>query len=85
MVQLSHEQQQELSQHGDKPLGVVDPATGKLYYIIAGELYDRLWTLLGDDEFDIRETYAAQDAGLAKVWDDPELDVYNDYDAHKPQ
>jgi len=28
---------------------------------------------------------AAQDQALGKVWDDPELDVYNDYDAHKPQ
>ena len=38
-----------------------------------------------DDDFDIRETYAAQDAALTKVWDAPALDVYNDYDANKPK
>ena len=50
--------------------------------IIPGELYDSLQPLLEEGPFDIRETYAAQDAALAKVWDDPDLDVYNDYDAH---
>lgn len=82
---LSEEQQKQLQQHGDKPIQVVDPASQKVYFIIAGELFDRLRPLFDEDEFDIRETYAAQEAALAKVWNDPELDVYNDYDAHKPQ
>jgi hypothetical protein len=33
---------------------------------------------LNEESFDIRETYAAQETALAKVWDDPALDVYND-------
>lgn len=82
---LSKEQQQQLAEHGDKPIQVVDPASQKVYFIIAGELFDRLRPLFDEDEFDIRETYPAQEAALAKVWNDPELDVYNDYDAHKPQ
>jgi len=40
---------------------------------------------LFESGFDIRDTYAAQDEALAKVWNDPELDVYNNYDLHKPQ
>jgi hypothetical protein len=30
-----------------------------------------------DDEFQITETYAAQDAALASIWSDPELDIYD--------
>ena len=36
-----------------------------------------------DEPFDVRETYAAQDAALAKVWNEPELDAYNEYDQHR--
>jgi hypothetical protein len=40
--------------------------------------------LVATDEFDVRETYAAQDAALgAAGWDDPELDIYNEYDADR--
>lgn len=48
------------------------------------EQFDRLNALLATDQFDISETYAAQSAALAAAgWDDPELDIYNDYDAHR--
>lgn len=85
MVELSKEQLHELALSGDLPLRVVDPATQRVYVILPGDLYDRIRPILGDNSFDIRETYAAQQAALAKVWDDPELDIYNDYDSHKPQ
>jgi len=84
-TELSKEQQRELEQHGGKPIQVVHPDTRKVYVLIDGEIYNRLRPLFDDELFDIRETYAAQDQALGKVWDDPELDVYNDYDAHKPQ
>ncbi len=74
-----------MEQQGGRPIQVGDPATQKVYVIIAGDLYDKLRPLFDDDDFDIRETYPAQDAALAKVWSDPELDIYNDYDANKPQ
>jgi hypothetical protein len=83
MTTLTPEQAGELQQQGDRPLKVVDPETQKVYFIIAGDLFERLRPLFDDGEFDIRETYSAQEAALAKVWDDPELDVYNDYDIHR--
>jgi hypothetical protein len=49
-----------------------------VYVIIAGDLFNRVRPLFADDAFDIRETYPAQEAALAQVWDDPALDVYND-------
>ena len=33
---------------------------------------------MSDPPFDIRETYAAQEGALAKIWDDSALDVYNE-------
>jgi|AP95_1055475.scaffolds.fasta_scaffold124973_2 hypothetical protein len=78
-VELSPELSRELEGVGGKPLQVVDPLTQKVYVIVAGDLFDRLRALFDEDEFDIRETYGAQQAALANVWDDPELDAYNDY------
>jgi hypothetical protein len=84
---LSNEQRQQLAEHGDKPIPVVDPASQKVYFIIAGELFDRLRPLFDEDEFDIRETYAAQFAALntPECWDAPGMELYDNYDAHKPK
>ncbi len=84
-TELSQEQQRELEEHGGKPIEVVHPGTQKVYVLIDGEIYEKLRPLLDEGAFDIRETYAAQESALAKVWDDPELDVYNDYDVNDRQ
>ena len=77
--QLSEELQQELARQGDEPFQVVDPKTQRVYVLISADIFERLKPLLGDD-FDILDTYAAQStvAGAAG-WDDPEMDIYNDY------
>jgi hypothetical protein len=41
-------------------------------------------SIIGGDT-SIEELQVAQDEALAAVWNDPELDAYNDYDAHRPQ
>ena len=61
---LSEEQQRELDQHRGKPIPVVHPETHQVYFLIAGDLFERLRPLFDDGEFDIRETYAAQFAAL---------------------
>jgi hypothetical protein len=81
-IRLSEEQHQEVAREGNRPIATVDPGTQKVYYLVAAEIFERVRTLLGD-AFDIRDTYAAQDAALAKVWSDSELDAYADYDLHK--
>jgi len=77
-LQLTHHQHVDLEQHGDKPMPVIDPVNQRAYMLVAGELFDSVRALLDDGPFDIRETYAAEEAALAKVWDDPTLDVYHD-------
>ena len=39
-----------------------------------------LLQMLAGDQFDIADTYPAQEAGLASVWDDAQLDEYTEQD-----
>lgn len=81
-TQLTHEQHVLLEQHGDKPMPLVDPVDQKVYFLVAGDLFERFRALFNDDDFDVRETYAAQSEVAGKAgWDDPEMDVYDDYDS----
>jgi hypothetical protein len=49
------------------------------------EQYENLSALFAEgEEFDARELYPLMARSAAAAgWDDPDLDVYNDYDAHK--
>ena len=82
-TELSKEQQERLDSQQGRPIEVVHPQTQKVYVIIPGESFEKLRALFEDGDFDVRETYAAQSEALSAVWDDPELDLYNDYDSHK--
>ena len=62
-----------------------DEQTSKRYVLLPLEVYQRVGTVFAGGDFDISDTYAAQDEALAAVWDDPELDAYDNYDACKPQ
>ena len=77
-TQLTAEQRHDLQEHGNHPVPVVDPITNSVYFIVAGDLFERFKALFNDEPFDIRETYVAQESALSKVWDDPALDVYNE-------
>lgn len=74
-----------MATHPGEPIELVDDQSHDRYIVLPAEAFERIKALLTPDEFDIRETYAAQDSALASAgWDDPELDVYNDYDANLP-
>ncbi|MDA1051929.1 MAG: hypothetical protein O3C40_15795 [Planctomycetota bacterium] len=59
------------------------PMPQRVYVLLEADVFERVKALLSDDAFDVRDTYAAQDAALAKVWDDPELDAYADCYRHR--
>jgi hypothetical protein len=83
MIQLSDELRNALPKQGSS-VRVTDPATNQCYVLLTAEDYDRLQLLVRSAVVDPREAYAAQDAvARADGWDDPALDDYNDYDAHK--
>lgn len=71
---------------GDTPLRVVNPRTQKVYVLIADEHFERLNALLNLAPLSLDEQQQAlRDAGQRAGWDDPEMDVYDNYDAHQPQ
>lgn len=65
------------------PIYLVDHQGRATHVVIPTEAYSRLRSLLEAEAFDVRDTYEAQSQALARVWDDPELDLYNDYDQHR--
>jgi hypothetical protein len=83
-VPLSPEQASALAAQPGEPLEVIDDHSHARYVLLPAEQFERIKALVGADDFDIKESYAAQEQVLKKAgWDDPELDVYNDYDAHR--
>lgn len=80
-TKLTTEQRDDLQQHGYRPVPVVDPDSNAVYFLVARELFQEIF---GDESTDARVAADAQSivAGAAG-WDDPEMDVYDDYDAHR--
>ena len=81
---LSDEQRIALEQHAGQPLYVVDPVKRVEYVLIPADVYQRVHALLEAEEFDIRETYVAQEQSLgAAGWNDPAMDAYNELDPRR--
>jgi hypothetical protein len=81
---LSAEQREAVAGHPGQPVELVDEVSHARFVLLPAEQFERIKALLTADDFDVRESYAAQSAALAAAgWDDPELDIYNDYDAHR--
>ncbi len=83
-ITLSAEQRQAIADHPGEAVEIVDEVSQARFVLLPAEQFDRIKALLSNDEFDVRETYIAQSSALATAgWDDPELDIYNDYDANR--
>jgi hypothetical protein len=49
------------------------------------EVFDRIKAMIPEEEDSVRDAYRAQlDSAMRAGWDDPAMDDYNDYDAHRP-
>lgn len=82
---LSAELREALAAHPGEPIELRDDASEALYVILPKERFDRLREFLALDEEEVREFYPAQERALRLAgWDDPEMDIYNDYDANRP-
>jgi hypothetical protein len=83
-LSLSAEQHQALVEHEGELIEVIDEVSHARFVLLPIEQFDRIKALLTADEFDVRDSYAAQSAALgAAGWDDAALDIYNDYDANR--
>jgi hypothetical protein len=78
---LTDEMRQALESTKGRPVNVKDEQTQQEYILMPLSVYQRLSVLLGDDQFDVTDAYAAQStAAGATGWDDPEMDIYDQWD-----
>jgi hypothetical protein len=69
--------------HPGEPLELIDEHTHVAYMLVSADEFQRLKTAKDDE---LGETYAAQlESAMQAGWDDPRMDEYNDYDAHRGQ
>ena len=62
-------------------LELVDEQTHAAYVLVPAEEFHRLRTAVDDD---LADSYRAQiQSAMRAGWDAPEMDEYNDYDAHR--
>jgi hypothetical protein len=83
-AKLTDDLRQAIEECGGKPLYLVD-ATNNRYVLLRADQYERIQALLGEDDLDPRDMYPLIDEVMKEDWDDPAMDVYNDYDAQRPR
>jgi hypothetical protein len=86
MTKLTTEQQQALHDNPDGPVEVVDPGTNKVYVLVSADVYERIKPLFEQDPMsESEQRHLLLQAGKRAGWDAPEMDAYDDYDAHRPK
>jgi len=85
MIELTDEQRQQLRQQNAREIRFRDSEEGREYVIVPAEKYDRLRSLLYDDgDWTPEEQLKLlAESGKRSGWDDPEMDVYNNYDQNR--
>ena len=64
MIELKDDQLQNALDKEKQPVAVIDPRTGQQYLLIRREMYEKMQGILRP---------------FNRGWDDPELDVYEQY------
>jgi hypothetical protein len=82
-LKLNDDLRQAIEDHGGAPLYLTD-ASNNRYVLLRGDQFERLWALFGQDDLDPRAMYPLIDEVMKEDWDDPAMDLYNDYEAHRP-
>lgn len=82
-LSLTEEMSAAVRQVGEQPVTLEDSQTHSRYVLLPLEVYERM--VLANEPWSVTDAYAAQSivAG-ASGWDDLEMGVYDDYDAHRP-
>jgi hypothetical protein len=78
MTTITPEIREAIAQAGEQPVELSDPETNSVYIIVRVEVDERLRA--HQDDLQIRDAYPLMDRVAAREgWDDPEMDIYNDY------
>ena len=68
-----------------EPVRVIDERTQQIYYLITAEQFERLSSLLAEEEFRPQEMYPLiSKTAAAAGWADPTMDDYDRYDELRP-
>ena len=85
MIELTEKQRQAVRDLNCAVIGVTDPDTKEEFILIRKEMYQRIEDLLFDDSDWTEEEMRTQLALAAEAngWNEPAMDVYNDYDTNR--
>ena len=82
-VKLSDELRTAVYAHPGEPLELIDEQTHLAYMLVPADEFQRLQTATDDE---LGDTYPAQvESAMQAGWNDPRMDEYDDYDAHRGQ
>jgi hypothetical protein len=81
---LTDDLKQAIEEHAGAPLYLLDSANNR-YVLLRADQFEKFQALSEANDFDPREMYPLIDEVMKEDWDDPAMDVYNDYDAHRVQ
>lgn len=83
---LTDDQRHAIEEQGGTPVYVVDAASNANYVLLRAEQYEKIRPLLEDEGEHSRALYPYVEQSFRKAgWDDPAMDAYDDYDAHRPR
>ena len=85
MIELTQEQREQLRQANGAEVRLRDSEAGREYVIVPAETFDRLRSLLYEDgDWTPEEQLCLlAESGKRAGWDDPEMDIYNNYDENR--
>jgi len=85
MIELTAQQRQELARTNGSEVRIADPDTGQEYVILRAEVYEHWKQLLYDygDWTPEEQLRLLAESGKRAGWDDPEMDVYDNYDENR--
>lgn len=85
-VTLTDDLAKALDQQGNVPLQAVHPTTGKVFFLVSEEHYQRLKPLFEENPLSLEEQrFQLQQLGKRAGWDDPAMDAYDRYDEQRTQ
>ncbi len=81
-ILLTEEQRQVIEIHSESPPRLIDPKTNEAYVLLRADVYERAKALFEEDENQlVRDMYPHMWEVFGKDgWDDPPMDVYNNFD-----
>jgi hypothetical protein len=82
-AQISPELRQAIDEQKGKPVYVVDAERQKTYVLLPAELYDRIRSLLADEEMTPDDFLPATVEALKEIFDAPGMEKYDNYDAYR--